>query len=223
MLVGHLAPVGPIAAAVARRWDSKWSPWTRTLPWVGAAAGCVFPDLDVISNVLLNGRLLHLYYLPHSVLPYLPLLFLGWLLVRSRRARPAGWTVVAFSLGVLSHLALDVVSHGTVLFYPLWNGLVGWTFPWTGGHVLQAYFQSPNFWLEPGVLLAAALWWLRRCSYTWRRLRSSPLRRVTPRRLSTLPRHEGSREIMSVDATAQAHIPGTRVRFERLDRSRYPG
>jgi hypothetical protein len=131
--------------------------------------------------------------------------------------------VIAFSLGVLSHLALDVVSHGTVLFYPLWNGLVGWTFARTSGHVLQSYIQSPNFRLEPGVLLAAAVWWLRRCSHTWRKSRSSPVRRVTPRRLSMLPRHEGSREIVSADTEIKPYIPADGIHLDRLDRSRYLG
>ena len=193
------------------------------LPWASAAAGCIFPDLDVISNVLVNGLWLHLYYLPHSLLPYLPLLFLGLLFVRSSRMRLVGWTLVTFVLGVLSHLALDAVSHGTVLFYPLWNGLVGWTFPRVGGHVLQSYFQSSNFWLEPGVLLVAAAWWLRRCLHAWRQLRFRPLEWRMERYLTALPRHEGSREIAPVRSVLPAHAGGESGLLVQLDRSRYPG
>lgn len=162
MLVGHLAPIGPIASIVAQRWDPGWPRWTRALPWVAAAAGCVFPDLDIIANVVLNGLWFHLFHLPHSLLPYLPLVLVGAALARWDVARPAGWTLLAFCYGALSHLLLDAASHGTVLLYPLWNGLVGWTFPPAHDNLLRSYVQSPNFWLEPLVILAALIWWLRK-------------------------------------------------------------
>ena len=82
MTIGHLAPVALIAAMVEQRWRSEWPSWTHTLPWVATLAGCVFPDLDIISNILLNGISRHLYYFPHSLLTYLPVLALGWLLLR---------------------------------------------------------------------------------------------------------------------------------------------
>jgi hypothetical protein len=177
VLIGHLAPVGPIAAIVERHWRSEWPRWTRALPWAAALMGCVFPDLDVIANVLLTGTFLHLYYLPHSLFPYLPVLGLGWLLVRRQQTRLAGLATLAFGMGVLSHLLLDAISHGTVLLYPLWNGLVGWTFPHTDKHVLRSYFHSPNFWLEPMVCVAALAWWLARGvrvrAVAWRKERVS--------------------------------------------------
>jgi hypothetical protein len=196
MLIGHLAPVGPIAAAVERRWNPEWPSWTRKLPWAAALAGCVLPDLDVIVNTLFNGVLHHLYYLPHSIFPYLPVLILGVLLVRLHRTRLAGWTVLAFGVGVLSHLLLDAVSHGTVLLYPLWDGLVGWTFPRTDERILVSYFHSPHFWLEPAVILAAAIWWLKRHASTWRRIWLAGKGEIVMGRLSALPRHEGSRLIV---------------------------
>lgn len=195
MLIGHLAPVGPIAVAVERRWCAEWPRWTRKLPWAAALAGCTLPDLDVVANVSFNGVLHHLYYFPHSIFSYLPVLTLGILLVRWRCMRLAGWTVLAFGIGALSHLLLDVVSHGTVLFYPLWNGLVGWTFPPTDERILVSYLHSPNFWLEPAVILAAAIWWLKRYTFTWKRMWRACRGEIVMGRLSTLPRHEGSRMI----------------------------
>jgi hypothetical protein len=195
MLIGHLAPVGPIAAAIERRWRPEWPRWTRRLPWAAALAGCVLPDLDIIANTLFNGVLHHLYYFPHSIFTYLPVLFLGALLLRWHRTRLAGWTALAFEMGVLSHLLLDVVSHGTVLFYPLWNGLVGWSFPRLDEHILVSYLHSPNFWLEPAVILAAAIWWLKRYASTWKKVWLVCKGEVVMGRLSTLPRHEGSRMI----------------------------
>jgi len=165
MLIGHLAPFGPIAAAAERRWRPEWPRWTRALPWAAALTGCVFPDLDIVANILLNGNFWHVYYLPHSLFLYLPVLVVGWLLTRWRCTRLAGLTVLAFGIGVLSHLLLDAVSHGTVLFYPLWNGLVGWTFPDTGKPILLAYLHSLNFWLEPAALVAAMIWWLARYAH----------------------------------------------------------
>lgn len=195
MLLGHLAPFGPIAAAVERGWRPEWPRWTRTLPWAAALVGCIFPDFDIILNTLLNGAPLHLYYLPHSLLAYLPVLVVGWLLARKARMRLVGLTVLTFWLGVVSHLLLDAASHGTVLLYPLWNGPVGWTFsPVEGKSVLGAYFWSRNAWLEVGVLLAAGVWWLRRCVRGRRRRRLGAI--LFKRRrgcLSAMPRHEGTR------------------------------
>jgi hypothetical protein len=191
MLVGHLAPFGPIAAVVERRWRPEWPRWTRALPWAAALAGSVFPDLDVIANILLTGNCHHLYFLPHSILPYLPLLALGWLLDRRRRTRLAGRVVLTFGIGVMVHLLLDTVSHGTLLFYPLSWEVVGWTFPRAGATMLASYLHSPNFWLEPGVLVAAAWWWV--CTVrVWRRMRLKTRRRPLAY-LVALPRHEGSR------------------------------
>ncbi|MBN1813134.1 MAG: metal-dependent hydrolase [Anaerolineae bacterium] len=209
MLIGHLAPVGPIAATVERRWRPEWPRWTRRLPWAAALAGCVLPDLDVVVNMLFNGVLHHLGYFPHSIFTYLPVLFAGILLVCWRRTRLVGWTALAFGLGVLSHLLLDVVSHGTVLFYPLWNGLVGWTFPRLDERILVSYLHSPNFWLEPLVILAAAIWWLRRYIFVWKKVRFACKGEVVMSRLSALPRHEGSRM-----------IPWSRSGRTRLDKLR---
>jgi hypothetical protein len=195
MLIGHLAPIGPIAAEIERHWRPEWPRWTCKLPWVAALAGCVFPDFDVIANTLFNGVMHHLYYFPHSILSYLPVLILGILLVRWRRTQLMGWMVLTFVLGVFSHLLLDVVSHGTVLFYPLWNGLVGWTFPRTDERILVSYFNSPNFWLEPLVIFAAAIWWLRRYASVWKKVWLTCKGQVVLGQLSALPRHEGSREI----------------------------
>jgi hypothetical protein len=165
------------------------------LPWAAAFAGCVFPDFDVILNTLFNDVPLHLYYFPHSLLTYLPVLAVGWLLTCKRRTRPVGLTVLTFWLGVMSHLMLDAASHGTVLLYPLWNGLVGWTFPRVEEKsVFEAYFCSVNFLLEVGVLLVAGVWWLRRYLRVRRRRRlGAILFRRGRGYLSKVPRHEGAR------------------------------
>ena len=188
MLVGHLAPVGPIAAAAERRWRPEWPHWTRALPWAAALAGSVFPDLDVIANILLTGTFHHLYYWPHSILSYLPLLALGLALVCWRRTRWAGALLLTFGSSIVAHLLLDTVSHGTLLFYPLSWKVVGWTFPPAGETMLISYLRSPNFWLEPGVIGLAVVWWLKRISSLRGRRR-----RMVAGYLSALPRHEGSR------------------------------
>jgi hypothetical protein len=95
----------------------------------------------------------------------------------------------------MSHLLLDAASHGTVLLYPLWNGLVGWTFsPVEGKSVFGAYFLSRNVWLEVGVLLVAGAWWVRRYIRTRRRRRLGAIFFKRGRGyLSRVPRHEGAR------------------------------
>lgn len=190
MLIGHLAPIGPIAATVERHWKPDWPRWARALPWAAALAGSVFPDLDVMVNILLTGTVHHLYYWPHSILLYLPLLALGLAFVCWRRTRLAGALVLTFGGSVVTHLLLDTISHGTLLFYPLSWRVVGWTFPPAGETMLVSYLRSPNFWLEPGVIGLVVVWWLRRgvCA----RGRG---RRITPAYLAAMPRHEGSRPL----------------------------
>ena len=198
MVLGHLAPCGPIAAAVERSWRPEWPRWTHVLPWAAALAGCVFPDLDIIANILINGVSTHPCRWPHSAFPYLPVLIVGWLLVRRERTRLAGLTVLTFEAAILSHLLLDTISHGAVLFYPLWNGAVGWTCPPRAGEsVMMAYFHSPNVWLEVGVIAVAGVWWLRRYVGVWGRRRAGRAKRVALGYLSALPRHEGSRLLRS--------------------------
>jgi hypothetical protein len=162
MLAGHLTPVGPLATAAQRHWSARWPRWTRALPWAAAGLGAVFPDLDIIVNLLVTGHFYHLYYFPHSLFVYVPVLLLGWLLARGPRTRCAGLTLLTFGAGVLSHLLLDVVSHGTPFFYPLYNGPIGWTFPDTGEPLLIAYARSPNVWLEVLTIIVGLLWVGRR-------------------------------------------------------------
>ena len=87
MMLGHLAPFGPIASAIERRWKPEWPRWTRALPWIAALAGSLFPDLDIIFNILRHGQAWHTYLWPHSLLPYLPLWAVSYGLCRWRRSR----------------------------------------------------------------------------------------------------------------------------------------
>jgi hypothetical protein len=105
-----------------------------------------------------------------------------------------GLTILTFCAGVFSHLFLDAISHGTVLFYPLWYGLVGWTYPRTGEHFLIAYIHSPHFWLEPAVLVLAGGWWVNRYTRSQRK-RLVRRKTVTLGHLAALPRHKGSRPL----------------------------
>jgi len=159
--------------------------------------GSIFPDLDIIANLLFRGASHHLFYLPHSLLPYLPLLFLGWVLTRRQRQSWIGWLILTFASGVLIHLLLDVISHGTVFFYPLWKELVGWVYPPVNRFTLQAYLDYPNLWFEPAVTLVGLVWWMRRGIRAVRIRDLSPFkpRRPAPSYLPSLPRHEGSRPI----------------------------
>ena len=161
MLVGHLAPIGAIATAAQHRWPTHSPRWTRALPWLAAGLGAIFPDLDIIVNLLLTGRFYHLYYFPHSLFVYLPILILGILLLRAPRARWVGLTLLTLCAGVFSHLLLDVVSHGTPLFFPFYRGLIGWTFPGTGEPLLVAYARSPNVWLEVVTIIVGLIWLAR--------------------------------------------------------------
>ncbi len=200
MIIGHLAPIGPIAAAAERRCrrQLEQARWLRLVLWGAALGGSIFPDLDIIVNLLFRGAPHHLFYLPHSLLLYLPLLPLGWALTRWRHRSWIGWAILTFASGVFTHLLLDVISHGTVLLYPLWKGLVGWAYPPVNRLTLGIFVDYPNLFFEPAVTLAGLAWWLWQIVRALRIEKARSLfrpGRPAPSYLPTLPRHEGSRPI----------------------------
>jgi hypothetical protein len=67
------------------------------------------------------------------------------------------------AIGGLSHLALDVISHGTPLFYPFSRSLVGTPSARVLHGGFWGYITDPIFLLEPLILsLATAHWIVKR-------------------------------------------------------------
>jgi hypothetical protein len=156
MLAAHLVP-GYLAASLSRpHWEPRWTRAQRSALWAVALGTTVLPDLDVAYNALFAGFFNHSTLWTHSVFVYLALGLLSLVLRRGKRYRYVGALAGLAAVGGLSHLALDIIAHGTPMFYPLsmaWVCLAPQRVV-EGG--VWAYLTEPVFLLEP-VLFAGAV------------------------------------------------------------------
>lgn len=164
MLLAHLVP-GYFAASIYQSRDEpNWRGHAGAGLWVMALGACVAPDIDVVRNLLFRGFFGHSVLITHSIFPYVGLL-LAWVLVRRRLNWPfLATTILLTAIGGLSHLALDVVSHGTPLFYPWSTELVGRPSDHVLLHGLFGYLTDPIFLLEPLLICLAIAHWTVHCS-----------------------------------------------------------
>jgi hypothetical protein len=162
LLAAHLAPGYFATVASQSHWQEDWSGKKRSVLWMAALTATFAPDLDVIYNVLFRGHFGHITLWTHSIFTIMGIVAC-WLALRSSGKWPYLQTLVGLvAAGGLSHLALDVVSHGTPLFNPFSLDLIG--FPSNrvlrGG--LWGYLTDPIFLLEPVLLTSAAAQWVIR-------------------------------------------------------------
>ena len=162
MLLAHLVP-GYFAAALSQpRWQSHWRTEQRALLWAVALGSTFAPDLDVIYNLLFRGFINHSLLWTHSLWPQLSLGVLWWLLWRTGRwpyLQTLLWLAV---IGGLSHLVLDVIVHGTPLFYPLSLAMIGYPPARVVVGGFWAYITDPIFLGEP------LLWTLLIIHWGWK-------------------------------------------------------
>lgn len=159
MLVAHLVPGYFATVKSQSRWEPKWSTEQRALLWTAALGSTVIPDLDVIYNALFRGFVNHSTLWTHSLFVHLSIALSWWFLRRIGRWPYLKMLMGLISVGGLSHLVLDVVSHGTPLLYPI--SLIMFGLPpervVEGG--LWAYLTDPIFLFEPFLLTSVAVHW----------------------------------------------------------------
>lgn len=162
MLVAHLVPGYFVAAKVKQNHIVEWNTTQQTLMWSVALGSTVAPDLDVVRNMLFRGFFNHSTLWTHSIFVYLGfgLLWLGFR--RSRKLAYFAMLMGIIAVGGLSHLILDLVAHGTPLFYPV--SLIGFGIApqrvVDGG--VWAYLTDPIFLLEPLLIGIAVCHWICR-------------------------------------------------------------
>ncbi len=124
-------------------------PISRACLWSASFLGCVFPDADVIASLLFRGTFGHQVLWTHSIFGPLAVLLAGLLFTKYIRTSWIGTALNLFAAGWLSHIILDLLVHGTPLFYPL--SMTGFELApksiVEGG--LKAYLKHPLFLLEP--------------------------------------------------------------------------
>ena len=116
MVFSHAFVGAAVAHVVAGK--KKFTKKQRVGLWVVAITASVFPDFD-LSIILLNPALSHRELISHSIFPYMLIFGLGWLIADALDWRFLKSLNLAFFLGVLSHVFLDLVIGGVVLLAPL--------------------------------------------------------------------------------------------------------
>ncbi len=159
MLAAHLVPGYFAAVKSQSSWKAEWGSGRRRLLWTVALGSTIAPDLDVIYNVLFRGFFNHSILWPHSLWPHLCLVLAWWALRRAQHWPYLTSLLYLAAVGGLSHLALDVLVHGTPLFYPFSLQM----FDVVATRIVQggvwAYLKAPMFLVEPLALSLTALHW----------------------------------------------------------------
>ncbi len=162
MLLAHLVPGYFAATRSQSGWKPEWSKAQRRLLWGAALVSTFAPDFDVIYNLLLRGFFNHSLLWTHSLFPHLGV-GLIWLSLRITGRWPYLQTLTGLvTIGGLSHLLLDLIVHGTPVFYPfsLWMVTTPSMRIVEGGW--RGYLTDPLFLIEPLLLALAAGHWIWR-------------------------------------------------------------
>lgn len=165
MLIAHVVP-GYFAVVQSQPyWNAEWNKPARRLLWGVTLASTIVPDADVIYNALFRGFINHSTLWTHSLFVHGGVALL-WLLLRlAGRWSYLQMLVGLAAIGGLSHLLLDMVSHGTPIFYPLSMMVIG-----TGSARVIAggfwwYITDPTFLVEPVLVTMMVVHWLLRQSW----------------------------------------------------------
>jgi hypothetical protein len=149
MVFAHVVPGYFAAAKVTRGAATDWSRNQRIAIWVVALGATVLPDLDVMYNAFFRGFINHSTFWTHSVFVYLGIGMVAAILWFGFRWKFAAVLVGLIAFEGVGHIFLDVISHGSMLFYPVSVDFLG-TAPRrviVGG--FWAYITDPIFLLEP--------------------------------------------------------------------------
>ena len=149
MLVAHLIPGYFAVTKLQQTRGSEWNSTQKALMWSVALGSTIAPDLDVVRNILFRGFFNHSTLWTHSIFVYLGF---GLLWLGCRRLRKLAYFATLMGIiavGGLSHLVLDLVAHGTPLFYPVSTTGFGIAPQRVVDGGVWAYLTDPIFLLEP--------------------------------------------------------------------------
>ncbi|MBT6401463.1 metal-dependent hydrolase [candidate division WWE3 bacterium] len=92
--------------------------------FVGIIAA-ILPDLDIIS-MLFDTSIRHRELLSHSLLPYVLISLIIWIISQIKESKPLALISVIFLVGTLSHLFFDYVAGGIALLAPFTDKIYGY-------------------------------------------------------------------------------------------------
>jgi membrane-bound metal-dependent hydrolase YbcI (DUF457 family) len=118
------------------------------LYFVGISAA-ILPDLDIIL-LFIDKTLQHRTLLSHSIIPYMMVALIVWIISVLRNDRFLEKLALAAFVGVTSHFVLDVLVGGVVLLAPLNSKFIGFplNFPTKPALWAQAYIASKYMLFE---------------------------------------------------------------------------
>lgn len=160
MLVAHLVPGYFVTIQSKSSWQPKWSRRQNTLLWVVGLGSTVAPDLDVIYNVFFRGFFNHSVLWTHSLFVPAIVLLIWWVLQQIRCWPYLQMLTRLMATGILSHLLLDVIAHGTPLLYPISMMVFGVPPARVVEGGIWAYLTDPIFLFEPFLLTSMAMHWI---------------------------------------------------------------
>ena len=115
MIIAH----GPLGYLVSYLLRKRWT-FPKWYYWFGVLGG-LFPDSDLFYFYLVDSTRSHHQFITHSLLPYLIVWLIGWLI------KPIRWSVTLFALGSISHVLADVATGYVAIFLPFSGRLIGVT------------------------------------------------------------------------------------------------
>jgi hypothetical protein len=157
MLFAHAVPGYFAAALTEPHWRPEWTRAQRLLLWGAALVSVGAPDADVLFNVAFRGFVNHSVGWTHSIFLHGAVALVGLALRRGGRWPYLQMLVGLVAVGGLSHLLLDVVSHGTPMFAPFSMAMIGAAPARVVQDGVWAYVSDPSFLAEPLLLAPAAL------------------------------------------------------------------
>ncbi len=159
MLIAHVVPGYFAIELTKQQWDDSWSQPQRWFLGGLALASTIWPDTDVVYNILIRGFANHSTLWTHSLWVYLGLAVASVLCFKMR-LKYAAWCWAFMAWGGFSHLILDAIAHKTPLLYPLSTQMIGIAPESVVEGGITAYIQHPLFLLEI-ILWGAAFMYFR--------------------------------------------------------------
>lgn len=159
MLIAHLVPGYFVGTMTQSRWKPEWSHVQRILLWSVALGSSVAPDVDVMYNILFRGFFGHTTLWTHSLFVYGGIGLVWFLLHLSKRWTYLKMLIGFMVLGGLSHVVLDMIAHGTPIFYPISMKAFGIPPQRVVQGGVLAYVTDPIVLCEPFLLSVAMLHW----------------------------------------------------------------
>lgn len=129
--------------------------YQKMVIWSAFVIGAVFPDFDFLYLFFIDNSVSHRLFVTHSILPYVALLLLGITYIRSfKKDILYENALIAFTIGVISHLLSDSVLDKVYFINPLtYQYILFQPFELNKDLGFAGYITSPYMIMESAISL----------------------------------------------------------------------